>query len=68
MPDPSVTSVPNVLGVPCLRGAIPGGGSGGDDEYLVIDDTPSVAGLATSEKVHVDLLYAAAAALHGVRG
>ncbi|MBA2668105.1 MAG: M20/M25/M40 family metallo-hydrolase [Trueperaceae bacterium] len=62
------TVVPNALGVPCLRGAVPGGGSGGDDEYLVIDDTPSVAGLATSEKVHVDLLYAAAATLHGARG
>jgi hypothetical protein len=57
------TAVPNALGVPCLRGAVPGGGPGGDDEYLVIDGDERTAGLATAQKVHVDLMHAAAAAL-----
>ena len=57
------TAVPNALGVPCLRGAVPGGGTGGDDEYLVIDGDERTAGLATTQKVHVDLMHAAAAAL-----
>jgi acetylornithine deacetylase/succinyl-diaminopimelate desuccinylase-like protein len=57
------TAVPNALGVPCLRGAVPGGGPGGDDEYLVIDGDERTAGLATTQKVHVDLMFAAAAAL-----
>ena len=57
------TAVPHALGVPCLRGAVPGGGTGGDDEYLVIDGDERTAGLATSQKVHVDLMPAAAAAL-----
>ena len=35
----------------------------GDDEYLVIDGDDRVAGLATTEKVHVDLLYSVADAL-----
>lgn len=57
------TAVPNALGVPCLRGSVPGGGRGGNDEFLAIDDSPTLAGLATMEKFHVDLLYAAAEAL-----
>ena len=55
--------MPNALGVPCLRGAVPGGGTGGDDEYLVIDGDERTAGLATTQKVHVDLMHAAAATL-----
>lgn len=57
------TAVPRALGVPCLRGAVPGGGTAGDDEYLVIDGDARTAGLAEATKVHVDLLHAAAAAL-----
>lgn len=57
------TAVPNALGIPCLRGSVPGGGSGGNDEYLAIDDSPNLAGLATMEKVHVDLLSSVAHAL-----
>jgi hypothetical protein len=52
------TAVPNAIGVPCLRGAVPGGGSGGaTDEYLVIESGNALAGLADAEKFHVDLLY-----------
>lgn len=53
------TVVPNAFGVPCIRGGALGGGGGGTvNEYLVIDGDGSVAGLAESEKFHVDLLYA----------
>jgi acetylornithine deacetylase/succinyl-diaminopimelate desuccinylase-like protein len=52
------TAVPNAIGVPCLRGAVPGGGSGAaTDEYLVIESGNAIAGLADAEKFHVDLLY-----------
>lgn len=61
------TAVPNALGIPCLRGSVPGGGSGGNDEYLAIDDTETHAGLATMEKVHVDLLSSVADALTTAR-
>jgi acetylornithine deacetylase/succinyl-diaminopimelate desuccinylase-like protein len=57
------TVVPNEFGVPCIRGGVPGFGTGGDDEYLVIEGNDKVAGLADVEKVHVDLLYRVAAAL-----
>ena len=57
------TAVPNALGVPCLRGSVPGGGAGGDDEYLVINGSLGVADLATAEKVHVDLLASVARVL-----
>jgi acetylornithine deacetylase/succinyl-diaminopimelate desuccinylase-like protein len=57
------TVVPNAFDVPCLRGAIPGYGSGGDDEYLVIEGNDKVAGLVEVEKAHVDLLVRVAAAL-----
>lgn len=57
------TVVPNAFDVPCIRGGVPGFGTGGDDEYLVIEGDDKVAGLATVEKVHVDLLYRVAAAL-----
>ena len=50
--------VPNVFGVPCIRGGSLGGGGGGAvDEYLVIEGDGKVAGLADAEKYHVDLLY-----------
>jgi acetylornithine deacetylase/succinyl-diaminopimelate desuccinylase-like protein len=53
------TAVPNAFGVPCLRGGVPGGGSGGaTDEYLVIESGTKLAGLADTEKFHVDLLDA----------
>ncbi|HUG16552.1 MAG TPA: M20/M25/M40 family metallo-hydrolase [Thermomicrobiales bacterium] len=53
------TVVPNAFGVPCIRGgAIGGGGGGAHNEYLVIDGDGLVAGLADTEKFHVDLLYA----------
>jgi acetylornithine deacetylase/succinyl-diaminopimelate desuccinylase-like protein len=58
------TAVPNAFDVPCLRGGVIGGGSGGaTDEYLVIESGNGIAGLADSEKFHVDLLcnYARAA-------
>ncbi len=57
------TAVPNAFGVPCLRGAVPGGGTGGDDEYLVIDGNERTAGLADTEKFHTDLIHAVADAL-----
>ncbi len=57
------TAVPNAFGVPCLRGAAPGGGTGGDDEYLVIDGDDRTAGLADTEKFHADLIHAVADAL-----
>jgi acetylornithine deacetylase/succinyl-diaminopimelate desuccinylase-like protein len=51
------TAVPNAFGVPCLRGGVIGGGSGGPiDEYLVIESGTKLAGLADTEKFHVDLL------------
>lgn len=56
-------AVPNALGVPCLRGAVPGGGKGGDDEYIVIESDAGISGLATMEKFHVDLLESVASAL-----
>ena len=53
--------MPNAFGVPCLRGGAPGGGSGGAiDESLVIESGTRLAGLAESEKFHVDLLDAVA--------
>lgn len=53
------TVVPNAFGVPCIRGGVIGGGGGGaTNEYLVIDGDGKVAGLADTEKFHVDLLYA----------
>ena len=57
------TVLPNAFSVPCLRGAIPGYGVGGDDEYFVIEGNGKVAGLVDVEKAHVDLLYKVAAAL-----
>jgi acetylornithine deacetylase/succinyl-diaminopimelate desuccinylase-like protein len=52
------TAVPNAVGVPCLRGGVVGGGSGGaTDEYLIIESGSSIAGLADAEKHHVDLLF-----------
>jgi acetylornithine deacetylase/succinyl-diaminopimelate desuccinylase-like protein len=52
------TAVPNAFGVPCLRGGVVGGGSGGaTDEYLVIESGNKIAGLADAEKFHVDLLF-----------
>ncbi len=57
------TAVANALGVPCLRGAVPDGSTGSDDESLVIDGDERTAGLATTQKVHVDLMHAAAATL-----
>jgi acetylornithine deacetylase/succinyl-diaminopimelate desuccinylase-like protein len=51
------TAVPNAFGVPCLRGGAVGGGSGSAiDEYLVIESGTKLAGLADTEKFHVDLL------------
>jgi acetylornithine deacetylase/succinyl-diaminopimelate desuccinylase-like protein len=51
------TAVPNAFGVPCLRGGAVGGGSGSaTDEYLVIESGTKLAGLADTEKFHVDLL------------
>ena len=61
------TVVPNAFDVPCIRGGVPGSGTGGDDEYLVIEGNDKVAGLATAEKVHVDLLYRVAEALAGAK-
>ncbi|MGH2614302.1 MAG: M20/M25/M40 family metallo-hydrolase [Thermomicrobiales bacterium] len=58
------TAVSNAFNVPCLRGGVIGGGSGGaSDEYLVIESGNKIAGLAEAEKFHVDLLlnYARAA-------
>jgi hypothetical protein len=53
------TVVPNEFNVPCIRGAAIGGGGGGaTNEYLVIDGDGSIAGLADTEKFHVDALYA----------
>lgn len=52
------TVVPNRFGVPCIRGGAIGGGGGSVDEYLVIEGDGKVAGLADTEKYHVDLLYA----------
>lgn len=53
------TVVPNAFGVPCLRGATPGGGNrGATDEFMVIEGDGKVAGLAEVEKYLVDLLYA----------
>ncbi|MDQ3549479.1 MAG: M20/M25/M40 family metallo-hydrolase [Chloroflexota bacterium] len=53
------TVVPNTFDVPCIRGAaIGGGGAGATNEYLVIDGDGMVAGLADTEKFHVDALYA----------
>jgi acetylornithine deacetylase/succinyl-diaminopimelate desuccinylase-like protein len=52
------TAVPNACGVPCLRGGVIGGGSGGaTDEYLIIESGNKIAGLADAEKFHVDLLF-----------
>jgi acetylornithine deacetylase/succinyl-diaminopimelate desuccinylase-like protein len=53
------TVVPNEFNVPCIRGAAIGGGGGGaTNEYLVIDGDGTMAGLADTEKFHVDALYA----------
>jgi hypothetical protein len=52
------TVVPNEFNVPCIRGGVIGGGGGSIDEYLVIEGDGKVAGLAETEKYHVDLLYA----------
>ncbi len=53
------TVVPNEFNVPCIRGAAIGGGGGGaTNEYLVIDGDGTLAGLADTEKFHVDALYA----------
>ena len=57
------TAVPRAIGVPCVRGGVPGGGRLGVDEYLVIDGDERVAGLAETERCHVDALVAVAAAL-----
>jgi acetylornithine deacetylase/succinyl-diaminopimelate desuccinylase-like protein len=58
------TAVPNAFGVPCIRGGVIGGGSGGaTDEYLVIESGGKIAGLADAEKQHVDLLFNVARAL-----
>jgi acetylornithine deacetylase/succinyl-diaminopimelate desuccinylase-like protein len=61
------TVVPNRFGVPCIRGGAIGGGGGSVDEYLVIEGDGKVAGLADTEKYHVDLLYAFARS-HGFGG
>ncbi len=53
------TVVPNAFAIPCIRGgAIGGGGGGATNEYLVIDGDGLVAGLADTEKFHVDALFA----------
>jgi acetylornithine deacetylase/succinyl-diaminopimelate desuccinylase-like protein len=58
------TVVPNAFDVPCIRGGAIGGGVGRPvDEYLVIEGNGKVAGLADTEKYHVDALYATARAL-----
>lgn len=59
------TSVPRAFGIPCVRGAIPGGGRLGVDEYLVIDGDERIVGLAETERCHVEVLAAVAAALSG---
>ena len=54
------TAVANAFGVPCIRGGAIGGGGNGPgniDEYLVIEGNDKVAGLAESEKYHVDALF-----------
>jgi acetylornithine deacetylase/succinyl-diaminopimelate desuccinylase-like protein len=52
------TAVPNVFGVPCVRGGVIGGGNrGAVDEYMVIEGDGKVAGLADVEKYLVDLLF-----------
>jgi acetylornithine deacetylase/succinyl-diaminopimelate desuccinylase-like protein len=62
------TVVPDRFGVPCLRGGAPGFGTGGDDEFLVIEGDGNAAGLADVMKFHVDALFAAAEALAGAAG
>lgn len=58
------TVVPNAFGVPCVRGAVIGGGAGrAVDEYMVIEGDGKVAGLAEAEKYMVDQLFEYAAAL-----
>lgn len=57
------TAVPNALGLPCIRGGVVGGGSAGADEYLVIEGNGTVAGLAETEKHHVELLLNVVTAL-----
>lgn len=57
------TAVPRAFGVPCVRGAVPGGGRLGVDEYLVIDGDERIAGLAETERCHVEALVTVAAAL-----
>tara|TARA_Y100000590_G_scaffold16250_1_gene19605 strand:+ start:1327 stop:2781 length:1455 start_codon:yes stop_codon:yes gene_type:complete len=60
------TAVANAFGVPCIRGGAIGGGGNGPgniDEYLVIEGNGKVAGLAESEKYHVDALFNFAASL-----
>jgi len=59
------TAVPRTFGVPCVRGAVPGGGRLGVDEYLVIEGDERVAGLAETERCHAEALVAVAAALSG---
>ena len=59
------TVVPNSFGVPCLRGGVVGGGSGGKggaDEYLIIEGDGKMAGLAEVEKLQVAQLSAFARA------
>lgn len=51
------TVVPNLFGVPCIRGgAVGGGNSGAVNEYMVIKGDGKVAGLAEVEKYYVDLI------------
>jgi acetylornithine deacetylase/succinyl-diaminopimelate desuccinylase-like protein len=57
------TAVPRAFGVPCVRGAVPGGGRLGVDEYLVIDGDDRFAGLAETERCHAEALAAVAEAL-----
>jgi len=52
------TAVPSAMGVPCVRGgAIGGGNAAATDEYFVIESGNGIAGLADTEKFHVDLLF-----------
>ena len=59
------TAVPRAFDVPCVRGAVPGGGRLGVDEYLVTEGDERVAGLAETERCHAEALVAVAAALSG---
>ena len=59
------TAVPRTFDVPCVRGAVPGGGRLGVDEYIVIEGDERIAGLAETERCHAEALVAVAAALSG---